>query len=128
MLFLKRTTPLLVLLWFFQFTQTQTPSAEELAGIHILTETQINAIINSIVGTFVYNTDTNSLQAFNGGVWEVPESLSTFVDNMDGTFTYTIEKNESITLGTVGLQEPKGDTGDTGVKGHLVHKAPQKVV
>jgi len=117
MLFRKRTIALLVLLGLFQFTQAQTPTAEELVGIHVLTETQINAIASPITGTLVFNTDKNALQQYDGTDWTVPETVSTFVDNMDGTFTYTNEKNESITIGTIGPQGPKGDTGDQGPEG-----------
>jgi len=44
---------------------------------------------------------------------------------MDGTFTYTNEKNESITLGTIGPQGPKGDTGDTGDTGPIGAQGPK---
>ena len=117
MLFLRKFTSLLTFIGCLQLMQAQLPTAEELVGIHVLTAEQINAIGNPIAGTLVYNSDIGALQAFTGGEWEVPETISTFVDNMDGTFTYTDETNQSITIGTIGEQGPKGDKGDPGEQG-----------
>jgi len=116
-MFFRKVVLILTILSAFQFIKAQTPTAGELVGIHVLTQTEIDAIANPIVGTLVFNSNDNTLQSFSGGEWSVPESLSTFVDNMDGTFTYTNENDESITLGTIGPQGPKGDQGDTGPQG-----------
>lgn len=114
MLFYKKASLLITLSGLFQIAHGQAPAAEELVGIHPLTEVQINAIANPIIGTLVFNTDTNSVQTYSGGAWMIPESISTFVDNLDGTFTYTDESNTSITIGTVG---PQGPTGPQGIQG-----------
>ncbi len=119
MFFFKKNTFLLCLLMLFQFVrlEAQTPSAEELVGIHALSETEINTITNPIVGTLVYNTDKNVLNQYDGTSWTIPESTSTLEDNQDGTFTYTDETGSSITIGTVGPQGPKGDDGEQGPQG-----------
>jgi len=114
MLFQKTTIILFVLLGLFHFTHAQTPTAGELVGIHVLTQAEIDGIANPIVGTLVFNSDENILQSFSNGGWSVPETVSTFVDNMNGTFTYTNENDESVTIGTIGPQGPKGDQGDPG--------------
>lgn len=117
MLFQKTTIILFVLLGLFHFTHAQTPTAGELVGIHVLTQAEIDGIANPIVGTLVFNSDENILQSFSNGGWSVPETVSTFVDNMNGTFTYTNENDESVTIGTIGPQGPKGDQGDPGPQG-----------
>ena len=117
MLTIKQSIALLLLSGLLQLTQAQSPTAEQLVGIHVLTQVEINSIANPIAGTLVFNSDENTLQSFSSGEWSVPETISTFVDNMDGTFTYTNENNESITLGTIGPQGPKGDQGDPGPQG-----------
>lgn len=117
MFFLRKVVLIFTILGAFQFLMAQTPMAGELVGIHVLTQAEIDAIANPIVGTLVFNANDNTLQSFSDGEWSVPESVSTFVDNMDGTFTYTNENNESITLGTIGPQGPKGDQGDPGPQG-----------
>lgn len=122
MLFGKIIIYSLVFLGSFQCMKAQTPTAGELVGVHVLTQAEIDAIVNPIVGTLVFNSDDSTLQAFSNGVWSVSEVVSTFVDNMDGTFTYTNEDNESITIGPQG---PKGDTGDTGPKGDQGEPGPQ---
>ncbi|MEM9144343.1 MAG: hypothetical protein AAGA86_15240, partial [Bacteroidota bacterium] len=96
---------------------SQTPTAGELVGIHTLNQTEINNIANPILGTLVYNTDTNSLQAFSGGAWEVPQTVSTLVDNGDGTFTYTDENGHTVTVVSVGPQGPQGAQGPVGPQG-----------
>ena len=116
-MFFFKKYPLVVTLLFFQFIIAQIPSGEELVGIHTLTQTEINAITNPIVGTLVYNIDESSLYQYTGTTWAIPESVSTFEDNLDGTFTYTDETGESITIGSIGPQGPKGDTGDQGPQG-----------
>lgn len=50
MLVYKKTAMLLVLLGLFQYTLAQTPQANELVGIHPLTQTEINAIANRTNG------------------------------------------------------------------------------
>jgi len=47
------------MLGLFKFTNAQTPIAEELVGIHVLTQAEINALASPIVGTLVFNADTN---------------------------------------------------------------------
>ncbi|TDU34276.1 collagen triple helix repeat protein [Gelidibacter sediminis] len=42
------------------------------------------------------------------------ESVTQLVDNNDGTFTFTNEDNNSV---TVNIQGPKGDQGDPGIQG-----------
>ncbi|MFK7811704.1 MAG: hypothetical protein AB8B59_04365 [Maribacter sp.] len=66
MLFSIRAFTLLVLLTLTYFSQAQAPTAEELVGIHVLTQTEIDAISNPIIGTLVYNSDNNSPQVFGG--------------------------------------------------------------
>lgn len=59
MLFVRRILTFIILLLGLLFAKGQTPTAEELVGIHRLTATEINAIASPIIGTLVYNTTTN---------------------------------------------------------------------
>ncbi len=120
MFFYKKAFCTVAFLGLFNLAFSQTVSAEDLVGIHPLSQIQINSLSSPIVGTLVYNTDLKILQTYTGAAWEISESLSTFVNNGNGTFTYTDESGAMITLGTIGPQGPpgpKGDTGDTGPQG-----------
>jgi len=49
---------------------SQVPIAEELMGIHIVTESQMNSIANPITGTLLFNSDDNSIYSYNGSNWK----------------------------------------------------------
>ncbi len=49
---------------------SQVPTAEELVGIHSVTNSQMNSIANPITGTLLFNSDNSSLYGYNGSSWE----------------------------------------------------------
>ena len=52
------------------------------------------------------------------------ETLSTFTDNGDGTFTYTAEDGSIVTIGTVGATGPQGPAGNDGAVGATGAQGP----
>ena len=63
-----------ILLWITMLMSTiitsQVPTAEELVGVHTVTEVEMNGIVNPITGTLLYNSDNNSVSSFNGTTWQ----------------------------------------------------------
>ncbi|MBQ4805012.1 collagen-like protein, partial [Aquimarina sp. MMG015] len=61
----------------------------------------------------------NTITLSNGG-GSITETISTLLDNGDGTFTYTSEDGTITNIGTIGAQGPtgaQGPQGDTGAQG-----------
>ena len=102
-----------------QVTLAQVPEAGQLVGIHSATLAEINAVVNPIEGSLVYNSDDKFLYQYNGANWQklTPEGNETkivangnvtisgtgttadpyqvssikptFTDNGDGSFTFS---------------------------------------
>jgi hypothetical protein len=114
-----KTIQTIVLLLVLKVATAQVPEAGNLVGIHSATLAEINAIVNPIEGSLVYNSDNKFLYQYTGSSWEklTPEgnetkiitngnvSISgtgttadpyivssikpTFTDNGDGSFTFS---------------------------------------
>ena len=69
-------------------------TAGDLVGIHNVTASEMNAILNPIEGSLVYNTTTRSIHFYSNSSWvEVPNISNSYV----GAFQITGGGNQSIT-------------------------------
>ena len=87
-------------------------SSDKVLVVTRLTNTQMNAI-TPLNGALVYNTDENCLFQFRNNVWVSlcvdvmsNETVTSFVLNSDGTYTYT---NEIGTTTNININDPDSD-------------------
>jgi len=79
-----------ILLLVLQSSMAQVPDAGLLVNIHSATLLEINAIVDPIEGSLIYNTDDKFLYQYTGSSWDrLTPYKSTFTDNGDGTFTFS---------------------------------------
>ncbi len=85
-------------------------SASKVFVVTRVTTIQMNGI-TPLNGALVYNTDDDCLFQFNNGSWSslcvnvsAGETVTTLIDNGNGTFTYTNEAGTDITISQASLQ------------------------
>lgn len=70
---MKKIKTLLLLMVVAIYTTkavAQVPTANELVGIHVVSESQMNSITGPITGTLIFNSDANSVYEYSGSAWE----------------------------------------------------------
>jgi hypothetical protein len=105
---------------------SQTTNPQLLVNIQKASQSEIDAYdpADLEIGMLVYNTDVNRIFEYTTSGFlviltdvDVSETVTTFVDNGNGTATYTNENNTAVTVGIVGPQGPAGADGATGATG-----------
>ncbi|WP_405210951.1 hypothetical protein [Dokdonia sp. Asnod2-E02] len=116
----------IILLSFYAFAKAQTTDPAYLINVQKASQSEIDAYdpADLEIGMLVYNTDVNRIFEYTTSGFlviltdvDVSETVTTFVDNGNGTATYTNENNTAVTVGIVGPQGPAGADGDTGATG-----------
>ena len=91
-------------------------SREKVLVLTRVTDAQMNAI-TPLSGGMVFNTDQACIFQFNGSSWEslcddLSETVTSIVDNGDGTFTYTDESGGQTTISFLETTTTLIDNGD----------------
>ncbi len=116
----------IILLSFYAFAKAQTTDPAYLINVQKASQSEIDAYdpTDLEIGMLVYNTDVNRIFEYTTSGFlailtdvDVSETVTTFVDNGNGTATYTNENNTAVTVGIVGPQGPAGADGATGATG-----------
>ncbi|WP_298351638.1 hypothetical protein [uncultured Dokdonia sp.] len=116
----------IILLSFYAFAKAQTTDPAYLINVQKASQSEIDAYdpADLEIGMLVYNTDVNRIFEYTTSGFlviltdvDVSETVTTFVDNGNGTATYTNENNTAVTVGIVGPQGPAGADGATGATG-----------
>jgi hypothetical protein len=91
-----KSIPLNFLMIFILFVSmsAQTPKANQLVKVHEVTATEMNAISNPEIGSYVYNSTTKAMNYYNGTSWiqgnvDVTTSVGYFTISATGTQTIT---------------------------------------
>ena len=108
------------------FAKAQTTDPAYLINVQKASQSEIDAYdpADLEIGMLVYNTDVNRIFEFTASGFlailtevDVSETVTTLVDNGNGTATYTNENNIPVTVGIVGPQGPAGPAGADGATG-----------
>ncbi len=108
------------------FAKAQTTDPAYLVNIQKASQVEIDAYnpADLEIGMLVYNTDENRIFEYTASGFlailtepDISETVTTLVDNGDGTATYTNENNTTVTVGIVGPQGPPGADGADGATG-----------
>jgi len=105
MTILKKTKEYLLIgaFCFSLFSATAQLGANSLFALPRATTVEMNAIVTPRIGSVLFNTDEQHLYRFTNTGWK-KETLTTFVDNGDNTFTYTNEDGGTTTLDIAALE------------------------
>ena len=108
------------------FAKAQTTDPAYLINVQKASQSEIDAYdpADLEIGMLVYNTDVNRIFEYTASGFmailtevDVSETVTTLVDNGNGTATYTNENNIPVTVGIVGPQGPAGPAGADGATG-----------
>ena len=108
------------------FAKAQTTDPAYLINVQKASQSEIDAYdpADLEIGMLVYNTDVNRIFEYTASGFmailtevDVSETVTTLVDNGNGTATYTNENNIPVTVGIVGPQGPAGPAGADGAQG-----------
>ncbi|WP_405226768.1 hypothetical protein [Dokdonia sp. Asnod1-B02] len=123
---MKNITYFIAFFLISAFAKAQTTNPQLLVNIQKASQSEIDAYdpADLEIGMLVYNTDVNRIFEYTTSGFlviltdvDVSETVTTFVDNGNGTATYTNENNTAVTVGIVGPQGPAGADGATGATG-----------
>ncbi|WP_081804618.1 collagen-like protein [Dokdonia sp. PRO95] len=123
---MKKFINIIILMLVCSVGYSQTTDPALLVNIQKASQSEIDAYdpADLEIGMLVYNTDVNRIFEYTTSGFlviltdvDVSETVTTFVDNGNGTATYTNENNTAVTVGIVGPQGPAGADGATGATG-----------